>query len=174
MAEGRAGGVGSRGVGGGFDGSPGGPSRDGANDDHDPSDRNKYRRKSNARMKLPSEYADFKLADGRTLRDVMGDDFFGSAGQAGGGKWMSKGVRQRLQQGNLPFGGGMYGNLAMRTPTGSEARHPETRAQRAAERRARAEALRAEQQARRDEWRARAEAKRASRPGGNLNFGGWS
>jgi len=39
MAEGRAGGVGSRGVGGGFDGNPGGPSRDGANDDHDPADR---------------------------------------------------------------------------------------------------------------------------------------
>jgi len=151
MAEGRAGGVGSRDVGGGFDGNPGGPSRDGANDDHDPADRNRYRRKPGGRSRLPAEYADFKLADGRTLRDVMGDGFFGSAGQAAAGKWLSKGVLEKLRQGSLPIPSGKS----------KKARPP-------------ARDWRAEQQARREELRARVEAKRGARPGGNLNFGGWS
>ena len=98
MAEGRAGGVGSRGVGGGFDGNPAGPSRDGANDDHDPSDRNRPRG-FGFRNKLPAEFADFRLADGRTLREVMGDRFFGSARRHGRGKFLSRRVRDRLEQG---------------------------------------------------------------------------
>lgn len=143
--------VSAGGVGGGSDGNPGGPSRDGANDDHDPTDRNRYRRRTSGRPKLPAEYADFKLADGRTLRDVMGDRYFGSTGQAAGGKWLSKGVREKLRQGNFPFPFGIA----------KKGRPPERD-------------WRAEQQARRDELRARIEAKWGSRPGGIFNAGGWS
>ena len=72
-------------------------------------DRNSYRRR--ARVKLPAEYADFKLADGRTLREVMGDNFFGPAVGSGGGKWMSEGVRERLRRGEAwraPYPGGNF------------------------------------------------------------------
>ena len=85
------------------------------------SDRNRPRRRRR-KMKLPAEYADFKLADGRTLREVMGDKFFGSAGGSGGGKWMSKGVRERLRQGGGPFRGGMFENSGPERPTRLRAR----------------------------------------------------
>lgn len=117
----------------------------------DPADRNRYRRKPGGRSRLPAEYADFKLADGRTLRDVMGDGFFGSAGKAAGGKWLSKGVLEKLRQGNFSI------------PSGKSRKA-----------RPHARDWRADQQARREEPRARVEAKRDARPGGNLNFGGWS
>ena len=117
----------------------------------DPADRNGYRRKPAGRPRLPAEYADFKLADGRTLRDVMGDGFFGSAGKAVGGKWLSKGVLEKLRQGNFPIASGQ----SRKAPLPARDR-------------------RAEQQARREELRARVAAKRDARPGGNLNFGGWS
>ena len=114
--------------------------------DRDPSDRNRYRRRSPGRMQLPAEFADFKLADGRTLRDVMGDRFFGAGVGAGGGKWMSKGVRERLLEGGWP-------NLSARAGA------------RRAERKARAEAWRAERQARIEKWR-------AIKPGGGFFPGG--
>lgn len=123
--------------------------------------RNRYRRRSQGRMKLPPEYADFKLADGRTLRDVMGDKFFGSVGKSGGGKWMSKGVRERLREGGSPFRGGMFENMDPKKLAELRAKRAEARARRAAE-----------QQARRDERRARIEARRTSLPGRNFNFGG--
>lgn len=121
--------------------------------------RNRYRRR--VRMKLPAEFADFKLADGRTLRDVMGDRFFGSAGGSGGGKWMSRGVRERLREGGSPFSGGMFENIDPKKLAELKAGRAEARARRAAE-----------QQARRDERRVRMEARRAAHPGGNFNFGG--
>jgi hypothetical protein len=112
-------------------------------------------------MKLPAEYADFKLADGRTLRDVMGDKFFGSVGKSGGGKWMSKGVRERLREGGSPFRGGMFENMDPKKLAELQAKRTEARARRAAE-----------QQARRDERRVRVEARRAAHPGGYFSFGG--
>ena len=127
----------------------------------DPSDRNRYRRRSQGRMKLPAEYADFKLADGRTLRDVMGDKFFGSVGKFGGGKWMSKGVRERLREGGSPFRGGMFENMDPKKLAELLAKRTEARARRAAE-----------QQARRDERRVRVEARRAAHRGGYFSFGG--
>ena len=87
-------------------------------------DRNGYRRRSGGRMKLPAEFAEFKLADGRTLREVLGDRFFGAGVGARGGKWMSKGVRERLLKNGRPDPG------------------------------ARAGTRRAERQARIDKWRA--------------------
>lgn len=94
--------------------------------DRDPSDRNRYRRRSQARMRLPAEYADFKLADGRTLREVMGDRFFGSAGGSGGGKWMSKGVREMLLKKGRPD----LGASAEVRPAGRQARIDKWRATR--------------------------------------------
>ena len=138
----------------------------------DPSGRNRPRRLSKGPMKLPSEYADFKLADGRSLREVMGDKFFGAAGAGGDGKFMSKGVRERLAKGNAPVPG-----RETRTPVPGwqaalKAKYPDARIVQGGSRQAAAEARRAEQQARRDERRARMEARRATHPGGNFNFGG--
>jgi hypothetical protein len=102
-------------------------------------------------MRLPSEYADFKLADGQSLREVMGDRFFGSAGaggDGGDGKFMTKGVREKLRKDGSPV------------PA------------RLARLRARAEEQRARDEARQAGRRARAEARRASHPGGNFTFGG--
>lgn len=62
----------------------------------DPSDRNRYRRRRQ-RRKLPSAFADFRLADGRTLREALGEGFFGKARPSGKGKWMSKDVREWLE-----------------------------------------------------------------------------
>lgn len=62
----------------------GGPSRDGANDDHDPTDRNRPRSKlGGGGLQLPPEYADFILADGRRLEDVLGKSFFKGFGKGG-------------------------------------------------------------------------------------------
>ena len=61
-------------------------------------DLNRFRRRR-FRKKLPAEFAEFRLADGRTLREVMGDRFFGSARRRGRGKFLSRRVRDRLEQG---------------------------------------------------------------------------
>lgn len=117
----------------------------------DLTDRNRPRRRSRGPMRLPSEYADFKLADGRSLREVMGDRFFGSAGaggDGGDGKFMSKGVREKLRKDGSPV------------PA------------RLSRQRARAEEQRARAEARKAERRARMEARRAAHPGGNFNPGG--
>lgn len=87
----------------GYSGNPRDDTEGGGNDG------NGYRRRSSGRMKLPAEFADFKLADGRTLREVMGDRFFGSAGGSGGGKWMSKGVRALLLKNGRPDPGASAG-----------------------------------------------------------------
>jgi hypothetical protein len=135
-------------------------------------DRNKYRRRTSGRKKLPSEYADFKLADGRTLREVMGDKFFGAAGAGGNGKFMSKGVRERLAKGNAAIAGRTPRTLVSGGLAAFKAKYPNARFGPGASRQAAAEARRAEQQARRDERRARMEARRAAHPGENFNFGG--
>jgi hypothetical protein len=62
-------------------------------------------------MQLPSEYAEFKLADGRTLRDVMGDKFFRPAG---GGKWLPKGVQKLDRAAAAPARGGKWMSSAVR------------------------------------------------------------
>jgi len=62
-------------------------------------------------MQLPSEYAEFKLADGRTLRDVMGDKFFRPAG---GGKWLPKGVQKLDRAAAAPAPGGKWMSSAVR------------------------------------------------------------
>lgn len=152
-------------------GTVGGSSGRGAGFDNDRSDRNKQPR-SKGPAKLPSEYAEFKLADGRTLRDVMGDKFFGSVRKSGGGKWLSKGVREKLLQGNFPRLGGKFKNFDPERLTALKARFPNARVGQAADRRSLAEVQRAEQQARRDEMRARVEERRGSRPGNNFTFGG--
>ncbi|MBE9554583.1 MAG: hypothetical protein IMF05_14055 [Proteobacteria bacterium] len=76
-----------------------GPDRDGANDDHDPSDRNRSRSGGGGggRMTLPSEYADFILADGRRLEDVLGKSFFKGFGKDDRhGKRGKRGKRARM------------------------------------------------------------------------------
>ena len=90
------------------DRNPGSDRTRGDAQSEDPSDRNRRRRRR-SQMTLPSEYADFKLADGRSLREVMGDRFFGSAGAGGAGgdgKFMSKGVREKLGKDGLPVPAG--------------------------------------------------------------------
>lgn len=65
----------SRGA-GGLSGQ-GGESQNAGGRDNDPSDRNRSRLGGGGgRMTLPSEYADFILADGRRLEDVLGKSFF--------------------------------------------------------------------------------------------------
>lgn len=152
-------------------GTVGGSRGRGAGFDNDRSDRNKPPRRTGP-AKLSSEYAEFKLADGRTLRDVMGDKFFGPARKFGGGKWLSKGVREKLLQGNFPRLGSKFKNFDPERLAALKARIPNAKAGQAANRQALAEARRAEQQARRDEMRARAEERRGSRPGNNFTFGG--
>lgn len=53
--------------------------------DNDPSDRNRRRLGAGRRMMLPAEYADFVLADGRKLGDVLGKGFFQRFGGKGQG-----------------------------------------------------------------------------------------
>ena len=127
-------------------------------------------RRRRSRKKLPAEFAEFRLADGRTLREVMGDRFFGSArGGAGGGRFMSKAVRDRLRQG--------AGNAPASPEDGAalSARLAKRRAM-IAERRARGEARRAEQQALAEAQAAKRQARIAEfwagRRGGDFSFGG--
>ena len=56
-------------------------------------------------LKLPEEFAEFRLADGRFLGEVMGDAFFGPASGSDGGELLSKRVRELLREGNSPFPG---------------------------------------------------------------------
>lgn len=131
----------------------------------DLTDRNSPRRRSRGPMRLLSEYADFKLADGRSLREVMGDRFFGSAaagGDGGDGKFMSKGVREKLRKDGSPVPARL---------SRQRVRAEEQRA-RAEEQRARDEEQRARDEARKAERRARMEARRVAHPGGNFNPGG--
>ena len=81
---GRAGGVGTPGVSGGFGGNrsdnfAGNPRDTGQG--NDPTDRNRSRSGSGGQLRLPSEYADFILADGRRLEDVLGKSFFKGFGK---------------------------------------------------------------------------------------------
>ena len=85
---GRAGGVGTPGVSGGFGGNrsdnfAGNPRDTGQG--NDPSDRNRSRSGGGGggQLRLPSEYADFILADGRRLEDVLGKSFFKGFGKDG-------------------------------------------------------------------------------------------
>lgn len=119
----------------------------------DPSDRNGYRRRR-GRMRLPAEYGDFRLADGRTLREVLGDRFFGAAGRFGG-TWLSRGPRERVRQDAPPVPPPLAGW-----------------GDRVEELRARAGARRAERQARIDDWRQRMRAWPTGRPGGGFESGG--
>lgn len=54
-----------------------------------------HRRKSRPRIKLPGEYAEFRLSDGRYLGDVMGESFFGPETGSDGGRpiWESETVK---------------------------------------------------------------------------------
>ena len=58
-------------------------------------DRENPRPISRARLKLPGEYAEFRLEDGRYLGDVMDQDFFGPETGAQGGRpiWESETVK---------------------------------------------------------------------------------
>ena len=80
------------------------------NFNHPTTDRNKpRRRKSRPRIKLPGEYAEFRLSDGRYLGEVMGNSFFGPESGAQGGRPISDSERQRIRDGNYPFAG-MFGD----------------------------------------------------------------
>lgn len=59
-------------------------------------------RKSRAgrRIKLPGEYAEFRLSDGRFLGEVIGDSFFGPETRSDGGAPLSKSDRELLREGN--------------------------------------------------------------------------
>lgn len=148
-------------------GTVGGSSGRGAGFDNDRSDRNKQPRPKGP-AKLPSEYAGFKLADGRTLRDVMGDKFFGAkpAKKSGGGKWLSKGVRKLLQKGGSSAAGGFLGQ-AIRSSKFNQLDGVRGMAGPRADARQRANL-----QARIDERRKLFMARKAALPGANPGAGG--
>ena len=70
--------------------------------DRPTTDRKKFRRRLKARMTLPGEYAEFRLSDGRILREVMGEGTFAPEG-ANGGKPITDSERQRIRDGNYPL-----------------------------------------------------------------------
>lgn len=61
---------------------------------NDPADRKRSRFGGGGRMKLPPEYADFILEDGRRLEDVLGKSFFKGFGKKD--KDGKDGVRARV------------------------------------------------------------------------------
>ena len=70
---------------------------------NDPSDRNRARLGGGGRMRLPAEFADFILEDGRRLEDVLGKSFFDGSGRfrrlglfGKGGKKGEPGARERM------------------------------------------------------------------------------
>lgn len=64
---------------------------------NDPSDRNRSRLGGGGRMRLPAEFADFILADGRRLEDVLGKSFFkGFDGQGPLGRGRRRGDQSQL------------------------------------------------------------------------------
>jgi hypothetical protein len=64
---------------------------------NDTADRNRSRFGGGGRMRLPPEYADFILADGRRLEDVLGKSFFKGFGKKDKGDGDGKdGVRARV------------------------------------------------------------------------------
>jgi len=65
-------------------------------------DRKQFRRRSKSRITLPGEYADFRLSDGRSMGEVMGDGFFGPE-STDGGRPISESERQRIRDGNDPL-----------------------------------------------------------------------
>ena len=96
-ASGEPGGEFSDDTGGGLQGNP----RDIGQD----SDRNRSRSRlgGGGRMRLPAEFADFILADGRRLEDVLGKSFFDGSGRFGplglfgkGGKKSEPSARERV------------------------------------------------------------------------------
>lgn len=73
--------------------------------DNPATDRKNPRRRPPARIKLPGEYAEFRLKDGRYLGDVLGDGFFGPETGAQGGRPITDSERQRIRDGNYPLAG---------------------------------------------------------------------
>lgn len=63
----------------------------------------KFRRRSKARVKLPGEYAEFRLSDGRILREVMGEGAFAPESGADGGRSITQEEREKLRDGNWPL-----------------------------------------------------------------------
>ncbi|MCK5622390.1 MAG: hypothetical protein KAJ11_08880 [Alphaproteobacteria bacterium] len=65
------------------------------NFDNPTADRKRPRRRTGRRMKLPGEYAEFRLSDGRYLGEVMGESFFGPETGPDGGRpiWESETVK---------------------------------------------------------------------------------
>ena len=61
---------------------PGPESQNAGGRDNDPSDRNRFKT-GERQMRLPAEYADFILEDGRRLEDVLGKSFFKGGGKLG-------------------------------------------------------------------------------------------
>lgn len=71
--------------------------------DRPTTDRKKFRRRSKSRVKLPGEYAEFRLSDGRPLGEVMGDGFFRPASESHGDKPIVKSIREQSREDNSPL-----------------------------------------------------------------------
>lgn len=63
------------------------------------------RKRPPARKKLPLEFAEFRLNDGRALGDVVGPGFFGPPSGSGGGPPLPRDVLDRLMENRSPLGG---------------------------------------------------------------------
>lgn len=136
--------------------------------DQDPADRNRYRRRKRRRT-LPAQFAEFKLADGRMLREVLGDRFFGAARPSVGGKWISKGVHEWLANGDRPRPIGL-GWRRPETDTGDQGSLPprlQRLRQRAEQRQSLAERRRTELRERIGKWRANRRGPRLPGGGGS-------
>lgn len=83
--------------------------------------RNKPRRRVGRRLKLPGEYAEFRLKDGRFLGEVLGDSFFGPETGSDGGRPISDSERQRIRDGNYPLAGMFQNDPRFRPRPGVEA-----------------------------------------------------
>ena len=92
-----------------------------SNFDHPTSDRKKPRRRPPARMKLPGEYAEFRLNDGRYLGEVMGGDFFGPESGVNGGRPISDSERQGIRDGNYALAGMFRDDSQFRPQSEAEA-----------------------------------------------------
>jgi hypothetical protein len=151
--------------GGGYAGNPRGDasgfSGGGWNAASEGGDRNGYRRRR--QMRLPAEFGGFKLADGRSLREVLGDRFFSAGGGVGRGKWLSKAVRDRIA-----------GDFASKRDAAVRALGPEKLAELRAKRKEAVTQRTAQRQARLAEWRSRADAWRRNGPVGGTSLGGGS
>lgn len=79
------------------------PGIDDCDFDRPTTDRKKFRRRSKARVKLPGEYAEFRLSDGRPLGEVMGDGFFGPASESHGDRPIVKSIREQSREDNSPL-----------------------------------------------------------------------